>query len=165
MAYCSYCAAALEVGQPVCSRCGRPAPVAAPVAAAPPTTSAERPSSIRLAVILLLISCVVSVLSLAVSLFQISGSVGFAATFLMRSVVILILWIVFSIALWHRQNWARFGVLALVVYTVGNVVTTAVRFPASAMNISFVMILVMLAIRLGAVILMFKTESSAWLKK
>jgi hypothetical protein len=96
---------------------------------------------------------------------QMSARIGLPAIFLMRSAVLVILWIGLAIALWHRQNWARFGVLALVVYTVGNVVTTAVRFPASAMNVSFVMILVMLAIRLGAVILMFKPDSSAWLKK
>ena len=155
MAYCSYCAAVLDAGQPVCSRCGRPTPAA--------SAFPERPASINLAVILILVSSGISLISFVSVLFATSGrSFGLPATFLFRSVVFLILWIAFAICIWQRQNWARFAILVLLAYGAGNLLLTSLRVP---INWGFALTLIIIALRLGAIVLMFKPESNTWFNK
>jgi hypothetical protein len=158
MAYCSYCAAILDPAQPVCARCGRPAPTAAPPASAAVTVN-ERPSSIRVAAILLLISCLISMLSLAPALLRLPPM------FLVRTVTLLAAWIVLTILIWQRQAWARIAILVLIVWAVGNLLITSLRIGESGtLAFSLAFPLLIDALRIAAAYLLFKPESSTWFK-
>jgi hypothetical protein len=158
MAYCSHCAAALVPDQPVCARCGRPAPVA-PASVAVGVT---RPSSILLAVTLLLISWAISLLSLAAILLTHGGVILINA----RSVVPLVLWIVFVIFLWQRQSWARIAILLLLAWSIGNLALVFLRIPASSAVIwSLAVPIAVNVLRLCAAYMMFTPASNAWFKK
>jgi hypothetical protein len=153
MAYCSYCAALLNPTHSVCARCGRPTPIT-------PDAVSERPASIRIAAILLLLSCLISVLSLATALLRVPS------LFLLRTITLLAAWIVLTILIWQRQAWPRIAVLVLIVWAVGNLLVTALRIGASgALAFSLVLPLLVDALRIAAAVLLFKPESSAWFKK
>jgi hypothetical protein len=158
MAYCSYCAAALDASQPVCARCGRP------VATAPAPISAvadARPTSVRLAGVLLLISCLIGLLSLA-SIFL---TARMPALFLMRSVGFWVLWIVLTILVWQRQGWARIVILLFIAWSVGNLLISMLRIGASGILFTLVFALLVDALRGYAAYLLFKPESNAWFKQ
>jgi hypothetical protein len=160
MAYCSYCAAALVPDQPVCARCGRPAPVEpASVAVAP---NVARPPSILLAITLLLICCAINLLSFATIFFTYRRSIGIDA----RSIAPLVLWIVFVIFLWQRQSWARIAILLLLAWSIGNLALVFLRIPASSAVIwSFAVPIAVNVLRVCAAYLMFTPASNAWFKK
>jgi hypothetical protein len=131
------------------------APVAIPVAAG------DRPSGVRLAAVLLLISCLISLMSLA-SLLMMPNlfSRGFV---LIRSVGIWGLWVVLTVLIWQRQGWARFAILLLLAWAIGNMAITGMRIHGVLFALAFP--LLMAGLRAGAAFLLFQPESSAWFKK
>ena len=168
MAYCSYCAAVLDPGTTTCARCGHGAP-AAPIPAAIPLPPGvpfavnARPSAVTIAFVLLLISCLISLMSLA-SIFMMSSVVAHISALLLgRTVGIWILWIVLTILVWQRQGWARIAILLLLAWSLVNLMLTGLRF--SAAIFSLLVPLLNDALRIGAAILLFKQESNAWFKK
>jgi hypothetical protein len=160
MAYCSYCAAVLDPTQNVCSRCGRPLPTAAPAVVE------GRPSSVRLAGILLLISCVISLLSLAGTLLTSGMVFRMPAQFLVRPIAFGILWIVLTILVWQRQGWARIAILLILAWSIANLLISMLRI-GGALTLAFSLAFALLvdALRAGAAYLLFKPDSNTWYKK
>jgi hypothetical protein len=165
MAYCSYCAAVLDPGQPVCARCGRPAAVAAATPSAP-AVAEKRPSSVRLATILLLIAWGANFLSLAGFLVNPSVFTRMSVLVPLRMVGLSLLWMVLPICIWARQNWARFAVVVFLVWAIGNLAFTIYRYAGSStIALTLAMPLLTDALRVWAAVLLFKPESTAWFKK
>jgi hypothetical protein len=156
MAYCSYCAGVLDPGQPVCPKCGRP--VEAAPAPAPPAVVNERPKSVRLAVILLLISSGISLLSFGV-LFRVPSLLTrFPASFFFG--------LVFVIGIWQRQAWARIATVLLLVWGIANLLISILRIGGSVAFASSLFVpLLVNGLRVWAVYLLFKPESNTWLRK
>ena len=156
MAYCSYCAAVLDPGVAICARCGH----AAPVASAPvPVAVNGRPSAVTVASALLLISCLISLMSLATLFITPSRIPG---VFLARSIGLSVLWVALTILVWQRQSWARIAILLLLAWSLVNLMLTGLRIRAAI----FVLVVPLLidALRIGAAFLLFKPESNAWFK-
>jgi hypothetical protein len=157
MAYCSYCAAVLDANQPMCLRCGQPAP--GPV----PTMVNARPSAVRLACVLLLVSCLISFASVASIFLAPKIMSRMPALFLARSIGLWVLWVVLTILVWQRQAWARIAILLLLAWSLGNLVLTSLRFSVAVFALAIPFLID--ALRIGAAFLLFKPESNAWFKK
>jgi hypothetical protein len=164
MAYCSYCAAVLDAGQPACARCGRP--VAAVVPAVAPVAVEARPSSIRLATIVLFIAWGVNFLSLAAFLLNPSVFTRMSVLIPLRMVGLSLVWMVLPICIWARQNWARFAVVVFLVWAIGNLAFTVSRYAGSGViALTVATPLLTDALRVWAAVLLFKPASTAWFKK
>ncbi|MGA3205973.1 MAG: hypothetical protein ABSF12_26050 [Bryobacteraceae bacterium] len=84
----------------------------------------------------------------------------------LRMVGLSLLWMVLPICIWARQNWARFAVVVLLVWAIGNLAFTVLRYASSsAIALTLAMPLLTDALRIWAAILLFKPESTAWFKK
>jgi|ERR1700722_4836241 hypothetical protein len=164
--YCPNCAAVLDPSQKFCSRCGQPSGVEPGVAPTPaPFTASEKcPSSVQIAIILLSITCAISLVSTA-NIFLVHHAAA-SPVFLTRSIGLTLLLILLVIALWQRQGWARIAILVLIVWGLGTLMFSVIRFAASSIAVwTFAIPLAIAAMRLGAVYLMFRPESNAWFKK
>jgi len=161
MAYCSFCAAVLDPGTTICARCGHAAPVAPiPVAAPPIAVVDARPSAVTLASVLLLVSCLISLTSLASILIMPSR---IPALFVARTIGLWILWVVLTILVWQRQSWARFAILLLLAWSLVNLMLTGLRFTVAIF--ALIVPLLIDVLRIGAAVLLFKPDSNAWFKK
>jgi len=157
--YCSYCAGVLDPSQAVCPKCGRPAPVAA--VAAPD----ERPSSVRLAALLLVIALGISLLS-TTSLLLNPGLIGrLPAWFYARTIGFLVLEIVLLVCIWQRQGWARIGLALVLVWGIGSLMMSMLRMGASYPFVNLFVPILVDGLRIGAVYLLFKPASNAWYRK
>jgi hypothetical protein len=159
MAYCSYCAAVLDPGLTICARCGHGAPVA-PTPIAVPVVVAARPSAVTVASALLLISCLISLLSVATIFIRPSR---IPSLFLARTIGLWLLWVGLTILVWQRQGWARIAILLLLAWSLANLMLTTLRFSVAVFALA--MPFLMDALRIGAAFLLFKPESNAWFKK
>jgi hypothetical protein len=73
---------------------------------------------------------------------------------------------VLPICIWARQNWARFAVVVFLVWAIGNLSFTILRYAgSSAISLTLAIPLLTDAIRVWAAVLLFKPESTAWFKK
>jgi hypothetical protein len=167
--YCPYCAAVLDAGQPACTRCGRPVPTAAPTPTAPPPLSAvadARPSSIRLAAVLLFIAWGVSLLSLASIVLRPAIVTRMAPGVLARIVGLSVLWLALPILIWQRQNWARVVVPLLLAWSIGTLMISILRIGGSVfLVVTFVIPVLVNALRVAAAVLLFKADSNDWFKR
>lgn len=165
MPYCSYCAAAIDPSQVFCPRCGRPVPVApSPVAAA--VSSETRPVSVSIAVLLLAICWVVGMLVFAVSMAMYPARAGVPVLVLFLTAVLSLLWITCMICLWQRQGWARFVVVALILWNLGSIALTLTRLSGTNLVMWSLATPAMEAIvRVVAAVMLFQPQSSAWFKK
>jgi hypothetical protein len=121
---------------------------------------------VRIAGILLLISCVISLLSLAATLLT-SGMVSrMPAQFLVRPIAFAILWIVLTILVWQRQAWARIAILLILAWSIANLLFSMLRI-GGALTLVFSLAFALLvdALRAGAAYLLFKPDSNTWYKK
>lgn len=168
MAYCPNCAAVLDPNLKFCSRCGQASGVAAvapPPVSVPPSVGEESPGSVKIAIAILVITLAVSVLSVAYYLVRYSR---YATPLYLTEVFgFNILWILFLIGLWLRQNWARFAVLALVVWGAGQLFFNFVRLStlSNFRIFAFAMPIGIAALHIIAVVLVFQSASNAWFKK
>ncbi len=150
--YCSYCAAVLEPNQALCPRCGR--------STGTPTADA-RPPTVLAAVLLLLISWIVGLMSFAAILFRIGLRFSFIQT-----IFFSIVWLALIVALWQRQGWARIAVVLLIAWSLVNLAITFIRItgingPMWGMSIAAGENI----LRIVAVVLLFGPQSNAWFKK
>ncbi len=163
MAYCSYCAAALDPAQAMCTRCGRavaaePAPVPVPVVN-------KMPSSVQLGTGLLVASLVISLFSLA-GLLMMAGMGRLPVAFFLRTLGLWILEIVLIVCIWQRQAWARIAIALLLAWSICNLMLTVLRVGGSIGLISNLVVPFLVdAARLCAVYLLFRPTSNAWFKK
>jgi hypothetical protein len=168
MSYCPNCAAVLDPNLKFCSRCGQATGVAAatpPPVSVLPSAVEGTPASVNVAIAILVVALLINIV----------GVVNFIARFsryatpqyLTRAFGFDILWILFVIGLWMRQNWARFAVLALTVWGAGQLLFNIVRFSTSpSFSIfTFAMPIGLAALHIVAVVLLFQSASSAWFKK
>ncbi len=165
MAYCPNCAAVLDPAQKFCSRCGQPSGVA-PIAVTPavPAANGTFPTSVRMAIVILLICCAISIFSVANFLLKYHRFS--TSQYLVRSIGFDVLWIMFVIGLWQRQNWARFAVLALVAWGVGNLAFSMIRLSSSSLAIfTFALPILVAVLHVLAGYLLFRPDSNAWFKK
>jgi hypothetical protein len=163
MAYCSYCAAVLDPNVTICARCGHATAAAPMPAAVVPVAVVARPSAVTVASVLLLISCLISLMSLA-SIFVMPNMLSrMPAILLGRTIGLWILWIVLTILVWQRQAWARIAILLLLAWSLMNLMLTGLRF--STAIFALVVPLLIDALRIAAAFLLFKPESNAWFKK
>jgi len=155
MAYCSHCAAILDPNLSMCPKCGQPYGHPAP------TVLVEtRPWTIRAAVALLLISWGASMLTFAALL------VKYGPNFrMLQTAVSALLWVLFILFLWQRQNWARIATLALIAWVVGHLVLTVLRLGAANLfGWSWAAAVVEDIMRLCAACLLLLPESNAWFR-
>jgi hypothetical protein len=157
--YCSYCAGVLDPSQAVCPKCGRPVP-AAPVAAAAPN---ERPSSVNLAALLLLIALGLSLLSTASIFLNPRMYNHLPVSFFARTIGFLVLEIVLLVCIWQRQAWARIALV--LVWGIGNLLMSILRIGASFAFVSLAVPILVDGLRVGAVYLLFRPNSNAWYGK
>ena len=164
--YCSYCAGVLDPSQTVCPKCGRPVPVSAPaatpIAAASPN---ERPSSVSLAALLLVIALGISLLSTASILVNPSLISRLPASFYARTIGFLVLEIVLLVCIWQRQSWARIGLALVVVWGIGNLMMSMLRMGASYPFWNLFVPILLDGMRVWAVYLLFRPASNAWYRK
>jgi Na+/proline symporter len=155
--YCSFCAANLEPGQAMCPRCGRETGAVA---------GEERPGSVRVAALLLLIAWGIGLLSLS-GLFVQPGLIArLPAYFFARTIALAILWIVLTILIWNRQGWARIGIVLVLVWSIGTLLFNLLRMPGGvAMAVSLAVPVVVDVLRICAVYLLTKPESNKWYSK
>jgi zinc-ribbon domain len=159
MAYCPNCAAVLDPSQKFCSRCGQAS--AALHAPAQTLSPRQRPPSLQISVALLLISCAISLASVA-NLFLTFRRAA-SPIFLTRSVGLTILMILLVIGLWQRQGWVRIAILALIVWGLGTLIFSMIRVAASGVAPwTFAIPIAIDALRLCAVYMFFRPESNAW---
>jgi hypothetical protein len=140
-----------------------PASAAAPAPALPLSVD-RRPSSVTTAAVLLLISTVTS----AAMVINLIFNYHRAATpqLLMRNFGFDILWILFVVGLWQRQNWARFAIVVLIVWGVGNLAYNMIRVMSSGYGITaFAVPILLAAIHAVAAVLIFSPTSNAWFKR
>ena len=166
MGYCPNCAAILDPSQKFCSRCGQPSGVQSGFAPIPAqlAVAEKSPPGLQVAIVFLLITCAISLVSTA-NLFLIHPAAA-SPVFLTRSIGLTILMILLVIGLWQRQGWARFAILVLIVWGIGNLAFTMIRVAASNVAVwTFAIPLAIAALRLCALYLMFRPESNAWFKK
>jgi hypothetical protein len=154
--YCSYCAANLETGQAMCPRCGRETGAVA----------GDRPSSVRVAALLLLIAWGIGLLSLS-GLFVQPGLIArLPAYFFARTITLAILWIVLTILIWNRQGWARIGIVLVLVWNIGTLLFNILHMrDLAAIAISLAVPVVVDVLRICAIYLLTKPESNAWYRK
>jgi hypothetical protein len=158
--YCSYCAAVLDPNFSACPQCGRAVESPAPPQAIPISVAGRsRPSSVRVAVVLLLIPLLLTPLSIVMIMSRSRAGIGLPGFYLIQTAVLAILWIACIAFIWQRQNWARIGVLLITLWSAANIMYSLMRIGASG---AVILPLVAIALRLGALYLLFKPESRAW---
>jgi hypothetical protein len=167
--YCSYCAGVLDPSQAVCPKCGRAveaAPVAVPVAVpmiAAAAPAGERPSSVRLAALLLLIALGISMLSVAGYVLRPGVYSRLPASYIARTIGFLGLEIVLLVCIWQRQAWARIGLALALVWAIGNLSITILRIGGSvAFASTFLVSILVAGLRVWALYLLFRPESNGW---
>lgn len=165
MPYCSYCAAAIDQSQVFCPRCGRPVPVAPSPAAA---GSDARPWSVSIAVMLLALCWVVGMLVIAVSMamYPARAGVPVPVPILFLTAVLSLLWITCMICLWQRQGWARFVVVALILWNLGSLALTLTRLSGTNLVMwTFATPAMEAIVRIVAAAMLLQPQSNAWFKK
>lgn len=118
----------------------------------------------RVAIVILLICCAISIVSVAnfVLKYHRAGT----SQYLVRSIGFDVLWILFVVGLWQRQNWARFAVLVLVAWGLGNLALSMIRLSSSTFAVfAFAIPIVVAGLHLLAAYLIFRPDSNAWFKK
>lgn len=156
--YCSYCAAVLVPGQAACPKCGRAMEAAA--------AGGSRPSSVRVATILLLVSEALVFLMFA-SLTASPGMISrLPGLFLLRTFGFFVIAIVLIVCLWQRQGWARIAMALFVLWGVANL-AISIMWTSRSVGIAPSFLVAGLAdvLRLCALYLLFKPESNAWYRK
>ena len=154
--YCSYCAGVLDPGQTICPRCGRQAGATALVN--------ERPSSVRLAAILLLIAWGLGLLSFGILFQSASLTSRLPAFYFLRTAGFSVLGFMLIVCIWMRQAWARIGMVLFAGWGILNLLITIQRIPGSAMA-GLAMPLLVAALRLGGIYFLFRPDSNAWFRK
>jgi hypothetical protein len=178
--FCLHCATPIDPSQRFCPTCGKPAPAQAPPVAPPPVAppplpqysmpmplgvKPERPGNVTLAAVLLFISTAISFSSSVYSVVR-YGSRLFASPTYLLTPVFLILWVVFTIAVLQRQNWARIGIAILTVWGAMIIVTTIRILSRGRFNLElFAFPWVAFLIRVIASYLLFTPESNTWFKR
>jgi hypothetical protein len=115
------------------------------------------------AVVLLLIPLLLTPLSIVAIAARNRAGIGLPGFYLIQTAVFAILWIVCIAFIWQRQNWARIGVLLLTLWSAANIMDNLTRIgPSGAALAALIFPLVAIALRLGALYLLFKPESRAW---
>jgi hypothetical protein len=139
------------------------AAIAVPASIPMPAPAAdERPSSVKTAVTLLLIAFGIGLLG---DLALISTS-RLPSTFFLRALMYLALDIALIAGVWKRQAWARIVLAVLLVWVVGNLSVTLIRFGGAlsfAWSLGFTVLCEVL--RAVAIFLLFRPDSNAWFKK
>jgi hypothetical protein len=157
--YCSYCAGVLEPGQTICPRCGRQV-------GATPALVSERPSSVRLAAILLLISWGLGLLSFAILFQSASLITHLPVYYFARTAGFSVLGIVLIVCIWLRQAWARIGMVLFVGWGILTLLIAIQRVPGSSTAMAGLAFpLLVAALRLGGIYFLFKPDSNAWFSK
>jgi hypothetical protein len=143
-----------------------PAPTAV---ASPPTIVASTgapPPSVKTAVLLLVVSIGISLLASAALMVRLGVQSYLSAPFFLRLLFFLALDVTFAVGVWKRQGWARILVAVLLLWAVGNLSVSLIRYAGSAANVSnFAFPVIGEVLRLIAVVLLFRAESNAWFKK
>ena len=159
--FCPHCATPLDPAQQFCPTCGRAVaapspPVSQPAAAAP----SARPDSVRQAATLLFVSVGLSFLGTLYSFaFGMGRSVSLPMLF---TPLIPILWLVFAIFVLQRQNWARIGIVILLVWSATLVVNTVLILSRGRVYGSLALPWIGFFLRLAACYLLFTPASNAW---
>ncbi|HYL73903.1 MAG TPA: hypothetical protein VEU96_06835 [Bryobacteraceae bacterium] len=129
----------------------------------PPAVPAlARPDSVRQAATLLFVSVGLSILGTLYS-FAFVGVNRFlsAPTFLLTP-FLLILWVVFTIFVLQRQNWARVGIAILMLWSATLVLNTFLILSHGGRFSSLALPWVGFFLRLAACYLLFTPASNAW---
>jgi hypothetical protein len=122
----------------------------------------ERPSSVKTAVVLLVVAFGIGLLG---DLALISTS-RLPSTFWLRALMYLALDVTLIVGAWKRQTWARIALAVLLIWVVGNLSFTLIRFGGAlsfAWSLGFTLLCEVL--RAIAIFLLFRADSNAWFKK
>ena len=158
--FCPACATAVESGQANCPNCGELLPTFGPAQTAQLPAIQAMPAAVRQAGVLLWVSVGISVVTFTISLIFIWGRVSpgaFAAPILL----FMALWILGITFAMRRSNPARILIFLLVAYSAFNILIRFRSYVAHANPGALVSVLE-LALRMYAVYLLLRPESSAW---
>lgn len=143
----------------MCSRCGRPTGAVAIPAAT--LMEGVRPGSVTAATAILLLTWVFGLVSLATVIMRLGARIS-----LTQSVLFSLLWILIIIMIWQRQNWARIAALVLLLVNIATLAFTLVRIAGSNVAwLGFAFPVGIDLLRIFAVYLLFRPQSTAWFKK
>jgi len=140
---------------------------AAPLAAPPSVPIAapvvdERPSSVKTAVVLLVVALAIGLLA---DLALLSTS-RLPSTFFLRALMYLALDVALIVGVWKRQAWARIVLAVLLIWVIGNLSVTLIRY-AGSLSFAWSLGVTVLCevLRAIAIFLLFRADSNAWFKK
>jgi uncharacterized paraquat-inducible protein A len=143
----------------MCPRCGRQV-------GATPALVNERPSSVRLAAILLLISWGLGLLSFSILFQSASLTARLPAFYFLRTAGFSVIGIVLIVCIWLRQVWARIAMVLFVGWGILTLLIAMQRISGSAMAMAGLAVpLLVAALRLGGIYFLFKPDSNAWFSK
>jgi hypothetical protein len=161
--FCPHCASLIEPSQQFCPTCGRPVasqtpPVLQPAAPA----SSARPDSVTQAATLLFVSVGLSVIGTLYSFLFVGFNRLLSAPTFFLTPFLLILWVVFTICVLQRQNWARIGIAILLLWSATLVMSTVMILSHGARLSSLALPWIVFFLRLAACYLLFTPASNAW---
>ena len=123
--FCPHCATPLDPAQQFCPTCGRAASAQSPPVPQPSApAAAARPDSVRQAATLLFVSVGLSILGTLYSFLFVGFNRLLSAPTFLLTPFLLILWVVFTICVLQRQNWARIGIAILMLWSATLVLNT-----------------------------------------
>ncbi|HTB15165.1 MAG TPA: hypothetical protein VK752_26520 [Bryobacteraceae bacterium] len=129
---------------------------------AQPAPSGRMPSSVQIAIVLLLVTCAISLFSTATVYF--THRVAAMPMYLTRSLGLNLLMILFIAGLWQRQGWARIVILLYIAWTIGTMALSMTRVRSDAVLWAFAVPVAILLVRLCAGFLLFRPQSNTWFR-
>ena len=156
--YCPACAAPIEAGSAVCTKCGEPVHTLA----APPVHS-ENPQSLRIAGWLLWMTIAIGLCDIAYVIVRYGSSVALTPNFLLFGFLEMAAWIAAVVLTLRRNNPARVVLLLLVAFSVLNTLRN-VLIHSLPMDFDYGLWLVELALRIAASYFLLRPESNAWFR-
>jgi hypothetical protein len=140
-----------------------PAPVVVP-ASVPMTATVvdQRPSNVKIAVGLLVVALGIGLLG---DLALLSTS-RLPSTFFLRAVMYIALDVALIAGVWKRQAWARIVLAVLLIWVIGNLSVSLIRYGGSlSFAWSLGVTVLCEVLRAIAIFLLFRADSNAWFKK
>ncbi len=161
--FCPHCASLIEPTQQFCPTCGRPvAAQSPPVPQSAAVASSARPDSVSQAATLLFVSVGLSLLGTLYSFFFVGFNRLLSAPTFFLTPFLVILWVVFTIFILQRKNWARIGIAILLLWSATLVMSTVLILSHGARFSSLALPWIVFLLRIAACYLLFTPASNAW---
>jgi len=162
--YCPSCASSIEPGQTVCPLCGSAIAIAAPLPPPnpppAPAPAAGRPKTLRSGMALLVVSLAATVFYFLINL----GRYALPFRYSAQTVAFMLIWAVLLVLAWQRQRWTRVVMIALIVWSLGNLGYGILRqsVPFEVLLAAYATPLLIQVLRAAGVALLFTPDARRW---